>query len=171
MKKLGILILSALLLPLFTYAEEDSSKGPGWGKGRGMRGGGGRMRWIKELNLSEEQLKKIKEIRKAHREEMRDSREAKRQQHEEFQKANQLLTFVLNRAKKMETRKRARVLDKKLVNTMSMLWKRRHREAQEYAEVGNFRAARDIYSDIEKKFLSKYSKLAAEQLQILKDRE
>jgi len=92
-------------------------------------------------------------------------------ENEEFVKANQLLTFVLNRAKNMETRKRARDLDKKLVNTMSLLWKRRHREAQEYAEVGNFRAARDIYTDIKQKFLSKYAKLAEEQLAILKDRE
>jgi len=92
-------------------------------------------------------------------------------ENEEFERANQLLTFVLHRAKTDETRKRARELDKKLVNTQSLLWKRRHREAQEYAEVGNFRAARDIYSDIKKKFLSKYAKLASEQLAILKDRE
>ncbi len=78
MRKMLVLLVS-LVMAISAMAQ----RGQGQDQERGRRGEG-KMRWAKELNLSQEQMKEITEIKSSHRETMKGDRDAMKKLHDEL---------------------------------------------------------------------------------------
>jgi pSer/pThr/pTyr-binding forkhead associated (FHA) protein len=91
---------------------------------------------------------------------------------ERYSKARHLIRVARTFIRKPENIAKLNEADKKLQVTVGTQWNRMHKEAQEYADEGNFRVAREIYTEIKSKWgIQKYVALATQELEKLKARE
>lgn len=91
---------------------------------------------------------------------------------EEYGEAKRIIETYSRKWKQGPLKEQLNKLYKEHGNRTVDAWKRQHREAQEYADQGNFRVAKEIYSAIKRNWkIPKYSALAEEELKKIKLRE
>jgi len=71
---------------------------------------------------------------------------------ERFNKAKQLIDILTKRSRVKATQDKLTVLFKLLMDTATTQWQLQHQEAQEYADEGNYRVSKEIYTEIKKKW-------------------
>lgn len=91
---------------------------------------------------------------------------------ERFNEAKQLIDILTKRSRVKATQDKLTALFKRLMDTAATQWQLQHQEAQEYADEGNYRVPKEIYTAIKKKWgLPKYVNLASQELEKIKLRE
>ena len=91
---------------------------------------------------------------------------------EEYGEAKRIIETYSRKWKQGSLKDRLNKLYKDHGNRTVDAWKRYHREAQEYADEGNFRVAKEIYGSIKRNWkIPKYTTLAEEELKKIKLRE